>query len=393
MAIPIKDNTTALEALKTKAQSLPNRESGSTGDGYDTSDATTEAADVREGKVFYGANGRDTGTAGEYPVGDSRWLPQTEDYYLTTDGKFVIGNVVIAGDANFIESNIKKGVTMFNKTGTYDPGSSDGYDTSDATAESADVRAGKVFYNAYGYQIGSMEDAVLGTVTLTAGEASGVDTADIKIAVEQAGYLDGDADDGGRITVATLQAIQTGYEVDITSNGSHNISTAGKYAFADIKVNVDAGDDFSEENIVSGKTILGKTGTYVGSSKVQTTTYNSAVTDIVVPYKLMTNGTVLVIKVQSITTSSSSSSKLVVSSLTYNADAGAFTVQGYSSISGENKVYSSYGDDLNVNISEDATSITLSGSILISYESAADGEIYSDYVTLEFKGSYDVYLV
>lgn len=53
--IPIEDNTTLLNALKTKAQSLP--DGGSSGGDIDLSGVTAGASDVLYGKVIVGANG------------------------------------------------------------------------------------------------------------------------------------------------------------------------------------------------------------------------------------------------------------------------------------------------------------------------------------------------
>lgn len=52
-------------------------------------------------------------------VGNSTFSP-TEDYqYILSHGTYLTGDIILAGDSNFKEENIKSGVTMWGKTGTY----------------------------------------------------------------------------------------------------------------------------------------------------------------------------------------------------------------------------------------------------------------------------------
>ena len=58
MPIPIHDNTSLLNALKTKAQALPDRgSSGGSGSGVDVSGVTATAPDVLYGKVIVDSGG------------------------------------------------------------------------------------------------------------------------------------------------------------------------------------------------------------------------------------------------------------------------------------------------------------------------------------------------
>lgn len=83
---------------------------------FDTSDATAKAEYILQGKTAY--------VNGQLVVGTIQVIPAS-DITPSADPKNLLGNVflsgdlVIKGDQNLIPANIKKGVTIFGVTGTY----------------------------------------------------------------------------------------------------------------------------------------------------------------------------------------------------------------------------------------------------------------------------------
>lgn len=190
MAITITNNTTLLNELKTKAESLPNKEIA----GVDVSGVTATASDVLSPKVFIDSTGvEQTGTIVTKTVDDLTALGATitvpAGYYASdtsksvatatqatlninvsptglitasatqsagyvssgtkeatkqlstksattytpstsnqtiSSGYYLTGTQTIKGDSNLVASNIKSGVTIFNVAGTYG-GSSSSY--------------------------------------------------------------------------------------------------------------------------------------------------------------------------------------------------------------------------------------------------------------------------
>jgi len=90
---------------------------------FDTSDATAKADYILQGKTAY--------VNGQLVVGTIQVIPASE-VTPTADSKNLLGNVylsgdiVIKGDKNLIASNIKKGITIFGVTGTYEPAAAEG---------------------------------------------------------------------------------------------------------------------------------------------------------------------------------------------------------------------------------------------------------------------------
>ena len=190
MAITITNNTTLLNELKTKAESLPNKEIA----GVDVSGVTAIASDVLSPKVFVDSTGvEQTGTivtrtandltvsgatvtipAGYYAIDTSKSVAtatqatpninvsptglitasatQSAGYVSSgtkeatkqlstksaatytpstnnqtiSSGYYLTGTQTIKGDSNLVSENIKSGVTIFNVAGTY-KGSSSSY--------------------------------------------------------------------------------------------------------------------------------------------------------------------------------------------------------------------------------------------------------------------------
>lgn len=88
---------------------------GGTASFYDTSDATADAADVRNGKPFYGASGKQTGTMTEKAA--ATYTPTTADQTIPAN-QYLTGAQTIKGDANLQAANIVAGKTIFNVAGT-----------------------------------------------------------------------------------------------------------------------------------------------------------------------------------------------------------------------------------------------------------------------------------
>lgn len=62
--------------------------------------------------------GSTQGTKSLTTQGTSTWLPKSTNQDIIQSGTYVIGKQTILGDSNFIDSNIVKGITIWNVTGT-----------------------------------------------------------------------------------------------------------------------------------------------------------------------------------------------------------------------------------------------------------------------------------
>lgn len=125
--------------------------------GTDTSDATVTAADLRSGKIAYGKDGKVTGSVADVEIATpsiivsssglitasstqsggfvaagsksatqqmstkaaQTYTPGTANQTIVS-GRYLTGTQTILGDSNLVSSNIKKGVSIFGKTGTYE---------------------------------------------------------------------------------------------------------------------------------------------------------------------------------------------------------------------------------------------------------------------------------
>ncbi|MDO4295005.1 MAG: hypothetical protein Q4D90_02465 [bacterium] len=82
-----------------------------------TSDGTVTAADVRKGKIAYSKGQKVTGSMSEKAA--ATYTPRSTAQTIAA-GQYLAGAQTIAGDANLIAANIKKGVTIFGVTGTWE---------------------------------------------------------------------------------------------------------------------------------------------------------------------------------------------------------------------------------------------------------------------------------
>lgn len=109
--------------------------------GLDTSDATATADKILQDEIAYVDGEKVIGTMNNYGTKDI--TPSTEDQIIENS---YVEKVTIVGDANLLQENIKSGITLFGVEGTFD----NTLDTSDATATSEDIIAGKTAYIADG---------------------------------------------------------------------------------------------------------------------------------------------------------------------------------------------------------------------------------------------------
>ena len=155
----------SIQTIKTQLQSLITKSKNTTGNsssdltsqvdlliagyhtgtgGLDTSDATASASDILSGKTAYVDGNKITGTI--QSQGAQTITPGTSNKTIAS-GKYLSGTQTIKGDSNLKAENIRDGYSIFGITGTYvGSSSSDGLDTSDATATANDILSGKTAY-------------------------------------------------------------------------------------------------------------------------------------------------------------------------------------------------------------------------------------------------------
>ena len=104
------------------------------GGGLDTSDATATSNDILLDKTAYVKGNKVTGSIKSKAT--ATYVPSTEDQIISS-GQYLSGNQTIKGDENLLDENIKTGITLFEKVGTF---------TSDATAASSDILLNKTAY-------------------------------------------------------------------------------------------------------------------------------------------------------------------------------------------------------------------------------------------------------
>ena len=88
--------------------------------GSDTSDATATADDILSGKTAYVNDTKITGNIESKTA--KTYIPTTKDQTIAS-GIYLAGEQIIKGDVNLVPSNIKKDVSLFGVSGTYEGGS------------------------------------------------------------------------------------------------------------------------------------------------------------------------------------------------------------------------------------------------------------------------------
>lgn len=225
--IPIEDNTTLLNALKTKAQSLP--DGGSSGGDIDLSGVTAGASDVLYGKVIVGANGLEV--VGMMP-NKGAW-----NSTATSNGSVAIPEGYHNGSGK-VTVNVPSSSTI----------------PSDGDAATSDVRSGKTFYSGGSKKTGTMSTVTLGTPSIAV-SSFGVITAEVKHS--SSGYV------ASGTKQATKQMSTYGGGTRTPSKDSQTVSLKGKYCFGDLTINGDS--NLVAANIKSGVSIFGVAGSYTGN--------------------------------------------------------------------------------------------------------------------------------
>lgn len=320
--------------------------------GVDTSDATASLSDIRNGKTAYVNGAKITGTLPTVQMGkpvitlssnsskltinasttqnsgyvsggtesaDSKTIDvvQTTEIVPSASGQTIYGNkylkndLSVPGNANFVASNIKKNVTIWGVTGTYDGGG--GVNPSDATATSGDILSGKTAYVNGGKTTGTMPIVQQAIPTIGFDEVTGIITAST---TQSAGYVGaGSASTTSALTVALVSSITP----------MKNPQSIGAHQYLLNDVNIEGDNNFVAQNIKQGVTIWGVTGTYSGSGGIDTSDATAEAQHILYPKTAYAGGSKITGSMMPVT--------ITAPTITWN-NTGVFTTQVVQSNSG-----------------------------------------------------------
>ena len=229
-------------------------------DDNNAADATAVEADTLLGKTFYAGGAAKTGTM------PTQTLSAAND---TVAAGYYTATTLSAVNANLAGGNIKTGITIFGKPGTF---------TSDATAVEADTLFGKTFYAGGAVKTGTMPTRTLSAAdeTVAAGYYAGttLSAVDANLAAENikagltifgnTGTFTSDATAGEADTLLGKTfyaggAAKTGTMPTQTLSAANDTVAAGYYADRTLST-VDKA--LTAVNIKSGVTIFGHAGAY-----------------------------------------------------------------------------------------------------------------------------------
>lgn len=265
--IPIEDNTTLLNALKTKAQSLP--DGGSSGGDIDLSGVTAGASDVLYGKVIVGANGLEV--VGMMPnkgawnsTATSNGSVAIPEGYHNGSGKVTVdvpSSTTIPTDGDAATSDVLTGKTFYSggskKTGTMT--NQGAWSTTKTSNGDVPIPAG--FHNGSGKVTVNVSTSTptgaLDTPSISFDKTLGRFTATSK--VKTSGYIS----TSDTTTKSYTLNRYLGGEYTPTKE-SKTITLKNKYCTGDVVIKGD--DNLVPANIKNGTSIFGVTGTYGGGS-------------------------------------------------------------------------------------------------------------------------------
>ena len=270
--------------------------------GVDTSDATATAADVLQGKIFYGADGegkkgtmpQKTSVNGLYDVYIQGQIPRvafkiTENGYVTSNSSTVVLAANLFNGISLTADKILKGKKVLYLDGTA---------TSDATATAADILSGKTAYVNGVKLTGTAATGVdVSDTTATAADvvsskvfyrADGTkQTGEVYVMDRLAGRItnDGGTISGGSVTDdsnGTIGFYSDPYGFPLYLKGTGGFSVDAPYSVVAQAIGL------TGDKIVSGNTILGVNGT--ATTGVDTSDATATAADILSGKTAYVNG-------------------------------------------------------------------------------------------------------